>query len=76
VSQLLLIFSLLCRFVSSDPSCFGVDTAKEQNAVILERPAPKETIKQSRIDLALERTKKYLLTQGHKVKIWPDEFEK
>jgi hypothetical protein len=57
---------------------FDVDTAKEKNAVILERPAnnPRGTVEQSRIDLAFERTKQHLLTQGHQVKIWPDEFEK
>lgn len=60
---------------------FDVDTTKEENAVILERPAESlkkaESIEneQSRTNLAFERTKQHLLEQGHQVKVWPDEFK-
>jgi hypothetical protein len=67
---------------------FGFDgnTAQGRNILILERrlettrkaPSAEGTssneVSQSRLDMAFERTKQYLVSRGYRVKVWPDEF--
>jgi hypothetical protein len=66
---------------------FDFDTSEGKNILILERPVSGlkridsiedeqlRVAEQARISMAFERTKKYLLEQGHQVKVWPDEFK-
>ena len=64
------------------------DAATGKWTLVLERPTtelerinsiPNESLRNAerqRLDAAFERTRQYLLSVGHHVKIWPDEFEK
>jgi hypothetical protein len=64
------------------------DPATGKWTLVLERPATDlerinsiqdeqlRNVERQRMDMAFERTKQYLLSVGHHVKIWPDEFEK
>jgi hypothetical protein len=66
---------------------FDFDTSENPNILILERPGsilsqkeptPDEqlrTTESARINLAFERTKQHLLAKGHRVKVWPDEYQ-
>jgi hypothetical protein len=66
---------------------FDFDTSDGKNILILEQPVSNvkriesieneqlQAAEQSRVSFAFERTKQYLLAQGHQVKVWPDEFE-
>lgn len=65
---------------------FDFDTSGGQNILILERPSGtimntvsseggrSNEAEHSRVNVAFERTKQYLVSRGHNVKVWPDEF--
>jgi hypothetical protein len=49
------------------PDTERIDSIQDENLRFAER---------QRLDTAFERTRQYLLSIGHHVKIWPDDFEK
>jgi hypothetical protein len=67
---------------------FDVDTTGGRNFLILERPLDRlneinavddqrvKAAQHARVTRAFDRTKQHLIQQGHRVKIWPDEFQK
>jgi hypothetical protein len=56
---------------------FDFDLPENPNVLILERHKIESSNEeeQLRFNSAFERTKQYLLSKGHKVKVWPDEFK-
>jgi hypothetical protein len=44
----------------------GIDTIEDEQLRMAE---------QKRLELAFERTKKYLASRGYQVKVWPDDFD-
>jgi len=67
---------------------FDIGTSEGQKYLILERPVATlreidsiederlKGVERSRLDVAFERTRQFVLAHGHLVKIWPDEFRK
>jgi hypothetical protein len=56
---------------------FDFDLPENPNVLILERHKTESSNEEEQLHLnsAFERTKQYLLSKGHKVKVWPDEFK-